>query len=183
VLGDEWGRVSTLEGEIVKLADIVAYINHDIDDAIRAGIITEKSLPKSATKALGVSHSARINSMVCDIIEFSWAASGRTRIKKGSAINIGMSEKVREATNTLRDFLFANVYNVQSAREESEKARTLLRKLYAYLSKHVKTLPTEYRLHGDDKSRWVIDYIAGMTDQYAQNIASELSLLDGKVAP
>ncbi len=183
VLGGEWGKVGTLEGEIVKLGDIVAYINHDIDDAIRAGIITEKSLPKSATRVLGASHSARINTMVCDIIEFSWAASGRKGIKKGSAINIGMNEKVREATNTLRDFLFANVYNVQSAQEESEKARVLLRRLYKYLVKHVKTLPTEYRLHGDDKSRWVIDYIAGMTDQYAQKIAGELSLLDGEVAP
>jgi dGTPase len=181
VLGDEWGRVGTLEGEIVKLADTVAYINHDIDDAIRAGIITEKSLPKSATRVLGASHSARINTMVCDIIEFSWAASSRTGMKKGSAISIGMSETVRTATDAMRDFLFTNVYNVQSAREESEKARILLRKLYKYLIKHVKTLPTEYRLHGDDKSRWVIDYIAGMTDQYAQNIASELSLLDNKV--
>ena len=183
VLGGEWGKVGTLEGDIVKLGDIVAYINHDIDDAVRAGIITEKSLPKSATRVLGASHSARINTMVCDIIEFSWAASGRKGTKKGSAINIGMNEKVREATNTLRDFLFANVYNVQSAQEESEKARVLLRRLYKYLVKHVKTLPTEYRLHGDDKSRWVIDYIAGMTDQYAQKIAGELSLLDSEVAP
>jgi len=182
VLGDEWGKVGTLEGEIVKLADIVAYINHDIDDAIRAGIITEKSLSKSATRVLGASHSARINTMVCDIIEFSWAASGRTRIKNRNTISIGMSEKVRTATDTMRDFLFAKVYNVQSAREESEKARVLLRKLYKYLIKHVKTLPTEYRLHGDDKSRWVIDYIAGMTDLYAQKIAEELSLLDDKVS-
>jgi dGTPase len=72
---------------------------------------------------------------------------------------------------------------VQSAREESEKARVLLRKLYTYLSKHIRLLPAEYRLHGDDKKRWVIDYIAGMTDLYAQKIAGELSLLDGKVAP
>jgi dGTPase len=181
VLGEKWGKVSTFEGEIVKLADIVAYINHDVDDAIRAGIITEKNLPKSATKVLGASHSIRINTMVCDIIEFSWAASGRTGIKKRNAIIIGMSEKVRTATDTMRDFLFDNVYNVQSAREESEKARIILRKLYAYLNKHTKLLPAEYRLHGDAKSRWVIDYIAGMTDLYAQKIASELSLLDGKV--
>ena len=181
VLGEEWGKVSTLEGEIVKLADIVAYINHDVDDAIRADIITEKKLPKSSTRVLGASHSARINTMVCDIIEFSWAASGRTRIKNRNAINIGMSEKVRAATDTMRDFLFDNVYNVQSAREETEKARTLLRKLYAYLNKHTKLLPAEYHLHGDDKNRWVIDYIAGMTDLYAQKIAGELSLLEGKV--
>lgn len=181
VLGGEWGKVSTLEGEIVKLADIVAYINHDIDDAIRAGIIMEKSLPKSATRVLGTSHSARINTMVCDIIEFSWAASGRTGIKKRDAIRIGMSDQVRTTTDTMRDFLFDRVYNVQSARKETEKAKVLLRRLYAYLNKHIKLLPAEYRLHGDDKSRWVIDYIAGMTDLYAQKIASELSLLQAKV--
>jgi len=115
--------------------------------------------------------------MVCDIIEHSWAASGRIEVKKGINIGIGMSKKIREATDILRDFLFAKVYNVQSAQEESEKARVLLRKLYAYLTRHVRLLPAEYRLHGDDKKRWVIDYIAGMTDLYAQKIADELSLL------
>jgi dGTPase len=174
VLGEEWGKVGTLEGEIVKLADIVAYINHDIDDAIRAGIISQRDLPKSATKVLGTTHSKRIDTMVCDIIDYSWAASGRKTVKEGSIISVGMSVRVREATDIMRDFLFASVYNVQSAREESEKARVLLRRLYAYLIKHIKLLPSEYRLHGDDKSRWVIDYIAGMTDLYAQRIAGEL---------
>lgn len=181
VLGDEWGKVSTLEGEIVKLADIVAYINHDIDDAIRAGIITEMSLPESAIKVLGPSPSARIDTMVCDIIEFSWAVSGHTGKKKQGVINVGMSEKIRDATNVMRDFLFESVYNVQSAREESEKARVLLRRLYDHFIKNVRTLPHEYRLHDKNRNRWVIDYIAGMTDLYAQKIAKELSLLDDKV--
>lgn len=181
VLGGEWGKVGTLEGEIVKLADMVAYINHDIDDAIRACIITEDNLPKSAIRILGASHSARINTMVCDIIDFSWAASGRSGKIKRSTINIGMSEQIRTATNLMSDFLFENVYNVQSAQEESEKARMLLRRLYKHLIKHTGLLPTEYRLHGDDKKRGVIDYIAGMTDLYAQKIAGELSLLDDEV--
>jgi dGTPase len=183
VLGEGWGSVGTLEGEIVKLADIVAYINHDIDDAIRAGIITEKSLPGTATRLLGKSPSARINTMVCDIIDFSWPASGLVTMAKGTKVRIGMSEKVRQATDTLSDFLFENVYNMQSAREETEKARFLLRQLYSYYVKHVDELPPEYRLHGKDKKRWVIDYISGMTDLYAQKIAGELSLLDNKVAP
>ena len=76
VLGSKWGKVSTLEGEIVKLADTIAYINHDIDDAIRAGIIKESDLPESATKILGNSPSERINTMVCDTIEHSWQVSG-----------------------------------------------------------------------------------------------------------
>ncbi|HXY75132.1 MAG TPA: deoxyguanosinetriphosphate triphosphohydrolase [Dehalococcoidales bacterium] len=180
VLGKEWGAVGTLEGEIVKLADMVAYINHDIDDAIRAGIISEKSLPASATKILGTSPSERINTMVCDIIEFSSAASGSMPPGQ-KVIGIGMSPRVRRATDTLRNYLFENVYNVQSARGESEKARLLLRKLFTYFMAHVDELPPEYRLHGRSKSRWVVDYIAGMTDLYAQKIAAELSLLDDKV--
>jgi len=183
VLAADWGKVGTLEGEIVKLADIVAYISHDIDDAIRAGIITEKRLPPTAVRVLGNTNSARINTMVTDIIESSWVATGRARPKKNFVPSITMSEQVREATDILRDFLFARVYNVQSARAESEKARLTLRRLYIYFSKHPGLLPAEYRLYGDDKSRWVIDYIAGMTDQYAEKIAAELSLLDGKVAP
>jgi len=183
VLDEGWGKVGTLEGEIVKLADIVAYINHDIDDAIRAGIIREASLPRSAASVLGRSHSARINTMVTDIIESSWAASGRKRLKKGETPVITMSDPVRQATDTLRDFVFARVYTVQSARQETERARMLLRALYAYFIRHVRLLPAEYRLHGDDKSRWVIDYIAGMTDLYAQKTASDLSLLDGQLAP
>jgi len=183
VLAADWGRVGTLEGEIVKLADIVAYINHDIDDAIRAGIINAKNLPRAAIRVLGGTNSTRINSMVTDIIESSWAASGRVRMKRDFVPAITMSETVREATAALRDFLFARVYNVQSARDESEKARQILRRLYSYYIKHVRLLPAEYRLYGDDKSRWVIDYIAGMTDQYAEKTVTELSLLDGKVAP
>jgi len=180
VLGEEWGKVGTLEGEIVKLADMVAYINHDTDDAIRAGIITEKGLPVSATKILGNSPSERINTMVCDIIEFS-AAAGGTSLPPKTGIGIGMSPRVRRATDILRNYLFENVYNVQLARDESEKARVLLRNLYAYFMAHPDKLPPEYRPHARNKSRSVIDYIAGMTDLYAQKIAADLSLLDGKV--
>jgi dGTPase len=183
VLSSEWGKVSTLEGEIVKLADIVAYINHDTDDAIRAGIITESGLPESATKFLGNSPSARINTMVCDIIEQSWQVSDVATGKKETNIGISMSPRVLKATNTLRDFLFDRVYNVQSALEEAEKARQVIRHLYNYFLKHPQKLPSEYLLHSDDKWRGVIDYIAGMTDQYALKIAEELSLLTPKSKP
>jgi dGTPase len=181
VLGDDWGKIDTFEGEIVRLADIVAYVNHDTDDAIRAGIITEKDLPQSVVRVLGTSPSARINTMVCDIIEFSWPVNGRFEVKKGTTVKIGMSTTVRDATGILRDFLFERVYNVQSARVETERARIVLRHLYQYYIANIDRLPPEYHLHGDDKSRWVIDYIAGMTDLYAKKITEELSLLDGKV--
>ena len=166
VLGSEWGKVGTLEGEIVKLADIVAYINHDTDDAIRAGIITESDLPESATKVLGNSPSARINTMVCDIIAHSWQVSGAVTVKKETDLGISLSPRVLKATNILRDFLFNRVYNVQAALEESEKAREVVRYLYDYFLKHPEKLPPEYLLHSDKKWRGVIDYIAGMSDQY-----------------
>jgi dGTPase len=183
VLSDDWGEVGTLEGEIVKLADIVAYINHDIDDALRAGIITADDLPSTAIRVLGDTHSRRIDTMVRDIINCSWAASGRIKPRPKSKITIGMSDGVREATAALRDFLFARVYNVQSARKESEKARLILRRLYRFFTSHPDRLPADYRLPGDDKSRSIIDYISGMTDRYAENTAAGLSLLDTKPAP
>ncbi len=180
VLGSEWGKVGTLEGEIVKLADIVAYINHDTDDAIRANIIEEDGLPESATRILGHSPSARINTMVCDIIERSWQVSGAVTDKKAGKAVIKMSPQVLKATNILRDFLFENVYKQQAALAEAETARQAIRKLYAYFLKHSNKLPEEYLLHSDDKWRGVIDYIAGMTDQYALKIAEEYSLLAPK---
>jgi dGTPase len=183
VLSSEWGKVSTLEGEIVKLADIVAYINHDTDDAIRADIIEESGLPESATKILGNSPSTRINTMVCDIIEQSWQVSGTDSIKKNGKIGISMSQRVLKATNTLRDFLFDRVYNMQSALEEAEQARQVIRHLYDYFLKHKRKLPSEYLLHSEDKWRGVIDYIAGMTDQYALKTVEELSLLTLKSKP
>ncbi len=172
ILRENWGEVNTLEGEVCKIADIVAYINHDIDDAIRAGLITERDLPLSAIKILGISHSQRINTMVCDIIDNSWAARGcDTTIDKPA---ISMSYPVLEATNILREFLFERVYNMHSAQEESEKARETVYLLYKHLKKHSDKLPLEYRAYSDDAERGLVDYIAGMTDQYALRLAEEL---------
>jgi len=174
VLGDGWGKVDTLEGEIVKMADIIAYINHDIGDAIRAGIITERDLPLQAVKALGMTHSQRINSMVSDIIDSSWAVSGYDKIEPESP-KIDMSPAILEATNVLRDFLFDRVYNVKSAEEESHRAREVVQRLYQYFIRHADRLPPEYLAYSDNTERRVVDYIAGMTDQYAQRIDQELN--------
>ncbi len=178
ILGQDWGEVNTLEGEVVKIADAVAYINHDIGDAIRAGIITENDLPLSAAVVLGHSHSQRINAMVGDIIEHSWAVRGDGAMPYPT---IGMSPQVLEATNTLRDFLFERVYNQHSAEEEAEKARGVIRSLYEYFNKHADKLPPEYSAYSDEIAQRVVDYIAGMTDQYALRTAEELSLTGGKV--
>lgn len=173
VLGDRWGKADTLEGDIVKMADIIAYINHDIGDAIRAGIITERDLPLDAVRTLGISHSQRINTMVGDIIDSSWAASGYDKMEIEKP-KITMSSGILDATNVLREFLFARVYHMKAAEEESEKAREVVCRLYEYFTKHEDGLPSEYLTYSDDTERRVVDYIAGMTDQYAQRVATGL---------
>jgi len=170
---EDWGRIGTLEGEVCRIADVVAYINHDIGDAIRAGIITEEDLPASTIAILGNSHSQRVNTMVCDIIESSWAVRGSKSI---SRLALTMSQKVLEPTNTLREFLFERVYNVQSARKEAGRARRVVRLLYKYFSQYPEKLPPEYTRYSDEVERRVVDYIAGMTDQYALNLAQGVSL-------
>jgi len=177
VLGQGWGKVGTLEGEVCKIADIVAYINHDIGDAMRAGIITEDDLPPSTTSVLGRSHRERVNTMVCDIINYSWSARGDD-IKHYPII--GMSPQILEATNTLREFLFDRVYNMRATLAETEKAREVIRQLYKYFNEHEDRLPPEYSFYSDDTERRVVDYIAGMTDQYALRMAEELSLTKGR---
>jgi len=173
IQGYDSEKASTLEGQVCKIADAIAYINHDIGDAIRADIITENDLPLSAVTVLGRFHSQRINTMVCDIIEHSWSVTGHHIIDNPA---IGMSPEVLEATNNLREFLFDRVYNVRSAEDEAEKAREVIRRLYKYLNEHQDKLPPEYRAYSDEVERRVVDYIAGMTDQYALRMAEELAL-------
>ncbi len=177
ILGEDSGKANTLEGQVCQIADAIAYINHDIGDAIRAGIITENNLPLSATTVLGHSHSQRINTMVCDIIDYSWAARGNGATEHPT---IGMSPQILEATNTLREFLFDRVYNLRSAEEEAEKAREVICLLFNYFTKHEDKLPPEYSVYSDEIERRVVDYIAGMTDQYALRLAEELSLTKSK---
>ena len=174
---EDWGKVGSLEGEVCKIADIIAYINHDIGDAIRAGIITEDELPAPATTVLGHSHRERINTMVCDIIEHSWSVRGNDI----PSPVITMSPQILESTNTLRQFLFTRVYNWQYTQEEAERAREVVRLLYKYFNEYEDKLPPEYCLYSDEVEQRVVDYIAGMTDQYALKLAEELSLTKGRV--
>ena len=175
IMGEGWGKVATLEGEVVKISDIIAYINHDIGDAIRADIITERDLPLSAIKILGISHSECINTMVSDIIDSSWAARGCDTINRDKPA-ISMSSQVLEATSNLREFLFERVYTINSAQEKAKEARETICFLYQYFIEHEDKLPLEYRAYSDDTERRVVDYIAGMTDQYALRLAEELLL-------
>ena len=164
ILGEEWEDMSTLEGQVCKLADIIAYVNHDIGDAIRAGIISENDLPEQAVKILGHTHSQRINTLVCDVVNCSWAKP-----------IISMSPEVIRATTSLRQFLFDKVYNPSLATKEAAKARKTLHLLYSYFLKHEDKLPPEFASLDDTGERKVADYIAGMTDQYALRLTEEIS--------
>ncbi|WP_227767479.1 deoxyguanosinetriphosphate triphosphohydrolase [Zhaonella formicivorans] len=148
---------ATLEGQIVKIADRVAYINHDIDDALRGGIITEGDLPRDCLEILGYRHRDRINTMVNDLIASS----------QGKAI-ITMSPEVKEATDKLRSYLFEHVYIGSLAKAEEAKAKRLVQDLFHFYCNHPESLPEEYRTKEDaGLERLVCDYIAGMTDNYA----------------
>ncbi|HSW57292.1 MAG TPA: deoxyguanosinetriphosphate triphosphohydrolase [Dehalococcoidales bacterium] len=170
IMGENWGKSGSLEGEVCKISDAVAYINHDIDDAIRAGIITETDLPAEATALLGHSRSERINSLVSDIVISSFelrlpAVSSQPAVK--------MSDPVREAARRLHEFLYENVYQYSSQQPDAAQARQTVKSLYLYFSRHAEKLPVEY----NDPERQVVDYIASMTDNYALREARTLHLI------
>lgn len=150
----------TNEGRVVKLADKIAYINHDIDDSIRAGIISNENLPSTCTNVLGTAHSERINTMITSVIY--------NAIECGE---IGLKEEVGEATWELRRFMFSNVYIGSDAKKEEEKAIGCLRQLFYYFIENPKGMPDEYvnRINVMGLERVVCDYIAGMTDTYAMS--------------
>jgi len=154
-------KADTLEGRIVKFADRIAYINHDIEDAIRGGVISQDELPKSCLKVLGDTSGERINNMIVNIIENSRDKS-----------DIAMSPEYWEATEELRRFMFENVYIGSSAKAEEGKAENLIRSLYLKLVEEPGLLPGEFhsKIPEEGVERVVSDYIAGMTDRYAVNV-------------
>ena len=168
ILDEGGGIASTLEGQTCRLADAVAYINHDIDDAIRAGIITESDLPADVSRLLGSINRERINSLIIDIVSFAL----NTAAESGGPPQIGMSPVVREAANKLRQFLLKRVYGV--ARDEAEQAQEVVRALYQYFIRNAEKLPDEYRLVHGGIERSVVDYISGMTDRYAMETFREV---------
>ena len=150
---------STLEGKIVRLSDKIAYINHDIDDAIRAHVLLEDDIPEEYRKILGFDTRERLNTLIHDIIDHS-----RNRN------DIYMSPEVAGAMQGLRQFMFQNVYTNPIAKGEETKAKELLERLFVYYLKHIDVLPGYYLQmleEGEENDRVVCDYIAGMTDQYA----------------
>ncbi len=149
----------TLEGQIVRISDIIAYVNHDMDDAVRAGVIKETDIPMEIIKVIGNTHSKRIDTMVRDVIKKS-VSTGLESVE--------MSAEVSLVVYKLRDFLFEKVYESESMMREFNKAKSILKALYEYHLEHIddvfKDIPPEKKL---DRHKMVCDFIAGMTDRFA----------------
>jgi len=156
----------TLEGQIVRVSDVIAYVNHDVDDALRAGIIKEEDVPAHLVKVLGKWHATRIDRMVMDVVEASLAADLE---------RIAMSDRIMRAVVELREFLYQNVYFNSAARDELRKTEKIIRDLFAYVMdrplEYVKDYPA-----GDPVIVRAGDFIAGMTDRYAMSLYEQVFL-------
>ncbi len=148
----------TLEGQIIRFADRIAYINHDIDDAIRADILKEQDIPSSISDVLGDRHSMRINTLVVKMIEYGQVTHA-----------VGLEDSYQKAMDDLREFMFEYVYRNPQAKSEEVKGIDILKKLYEYFCRHPEALPAEHRQSVDKYGleTAVRDYIAGMTDRFA----------------
>ncbi|QJA06672.1 deoxyguanosinetriphosphate triphosphohydrolase [Thermosulfurimonas marina] len=169
ILSPEDDPPLTLEAQVVRLADLIAYVNHDLDDALRAGIIRERDIPKDCLQILGHRHAARINTVVQDTVQETLAAGdGR----------LHLSERVLRALSELREFLFERVYRAREVRREFEKARRVLIDLFEYYLRQESVWEKEMPCYeeGIYKERMVCDFIAGMTDRYALYLYEKLFL-------
>ena len=153
------GNPSTLEPQVVRLCDKISYIHHDMDDAIRAGILSEDDIPITLRVVLGDTCRERLNTLIHDIVESSY---GQDCIRQ--------SPNMAEAMKLLRELMFANVYRSPVAKKEEVKVKRMLTELYEYYTEHPEQLSGEYRRlieQGEEKGQVVCDYISGMTDQYS----------------
>ncbi|MCR4989414.1 MAG: deoxyguanosinetriphosphate triphosphohydrolase [Lachnospiraceae bacterium] len=153
------GMPETLEGRTVRLSDKIAYIHHDMDDAIRGGILKEEDVPKSICDVIGYSTGERLDHFIHDIVTTSYEKN-----------DITMSEPVACAMSELRKFMFENVYTNPDAKSEEKKAEVLIETLYDYYRKRIELIPEDLKKlidRGESKDRVVCDYIAAMTDRFA----------------
>ena len=159
------GCAATLEGRVVGKADRIAYINHDIDDALRAGIIRPHELPPDALKVLGKTHGERIAAMISDIVSESEKAG-----------DIVSSDQVQSATDMLRSFLFKNVYQDRWRTQEENKCDFIVSNLFRYFMEHPAEMPLEYVTiaYREGSERAVVDYVASMTDRFAARLFQKL---------
>lgn len=162
-------KAKTLEGQIVRFADIIAYVNHDLDDAIRAGVVAVDEIPAHFLEQLGQSHAQRINTMVWDLIQ----TSGRDDV-----LEIALSPRILALVTDLRDWLFNHVYRVPGVHNDFEKAGRVLQELYGYFMEKPERLLgyDALCLEADSAEVWVADFLAGMTDRYAMKLYCDIFL-------
>ncbi len=166
---DEKSRAITLEGQVVRLADIIAYVSHDLEDAIRGGVIREEDVPEDVSQVIGLRHSQRIDRMVRDLIETSLSTGGA---------QIRISDEMDEVIRALRSWLFDNVYRAEKVHADFVKASHLLRELFLYFLDNEEMFLQNggRRFAGDGLEVSVADFIAGMTDRFAVSLYSRLFL-------
>ena len=183
VLAEGWGVPETLEGQVVKLADALAYLNHDVQDAIRAGIIGEDDLPGISQRVLGRSHGERLEVLVTDVVESSWAATGEGHAEDDPRPAITLSRTVHEAVNELREYMFQHVYLLAERRAEVEHAKNIVRFLFDHAVEHPDSISSGYSLPDDPLPRRAADFVSGMTDRYAIRLAADLGCEDARDWP
>lgn len=166
----------TFEGQVVRISDRIAYINHDIDDALRGGIIKEEDLPREVTALLGSSHSARIDTLVRGVVDHS-LNNDQVSLCPGVTID----PEIGQAMDTLRAFMFEKVYTGSKAKTEEAKAERLIQRLYRHFTENPQKIPAEYQfvMEREGVARAVLDYLAGMTDTYVVNLYKEIYLPKG----
>jgi dGTPase len=161
------GRPATLEGQTVRVSDIIAYVNHDVDDAIRSGLIHATDIPREVTGVLGGSHSQRINALVSDVIHSSL---------EGSLQAITMSAPTLKAMLDLRQFLYQSVYSLSIPKREFVKAKKMLNDIYYFLVNEPNEFMSRSRREGEPIEQTAADFTAGMTDRFAINLYGKLFL-------
>ena len=162
-----------LEAQVIRISDAIAYLNHDLGDAFRAGVLDETDLPKDVKEAMGDRHSQRINNMVMDIVKTSSKS-----LDENSSMElptIVMSDTMRNVTNLLREFMFERVYLPVDSGTEGRTARSIINLLYESLAANIDLIPREFLEFGESKEHSIADYISGMTDGYAIRTAESLS--------
>ena len=175
IFAEGWGKPDTLEGQVVKTADAIAYVNHDILDAVRAGILAEDDLPSSARRELGHTHSERLNTLISDIVESSWACTGEPPDRTPE---IKFSPRVHAAANELREFMFERVYLYESVRAEAQRGKRVVVFLFRHFVAHPDLISLDYSRAEDAVERRAADHVSGMTDRYAIRLAQDLGCPD-----
>ncbi|MDF1614803.1 deoxyguanosinetriphosphate triphosphohydrolase [Desulfurivibrio dismutans] len=168
VTADNSPSPATLEGQVVRLSDIIAYVNHDLDDAVRAGLLRDDEIPQHLIKRLGATSSQRVNTMVCDLVEQTLAAGGE---------QLTMSPEIVAGIDELRTFLFARVYENYKVHTDFFKAMKVIRELYQYFLAHDDHWEKSIHYPADTtRDRMVCDFVAGMTDRYALDLYARVFL-------